>query len=511
MVAENVLFPTEEAMTRSYWMDDEYYETHRLGIDTHALVYAAVQALSKQSTPTIAYICSGGWNQLFLIEFPNGDKVVARIPKTGGRSAHKIHSTVATMTMARYHLGLPVPEIFAWHPSNDNPVGAPYILLEFVDGTEPWQVWWTIPFKAQSRMLDELASYHAKFARPLPFKGIGSIFFATDLPESADLADASTYRLGEMSLSPNRESLEPPSHTLSLRLFWQRLWQHEFDFITKTYGVDRETVIADEDHPGFGGEVQTLGAFLDVSEYLQTLIANCPLPHQLELFEPCLAMTDYAFRNIKIDDESSRVTSFLDWDDVYAFPFLLCSRFPEDICFFDGSGEAWNETGPFTFLPLDEEPLESDNFDGPVHEPPQSTEPNDALLTEESDESSSEETTSEPPSDAEDQSDQLCADAAADDSCVPFPDDACEAESDRRRRARDTLLRREYARLLAQHDPRFGLDRFWSIREEPMKIQYLVMHGWTSWLKKDEWLKQRAKEIMTSGTHSGSHVSHPQG
>ena len=500
-MAENVRFPTEEAMTRSSWMDDEDYENQKLGIDTHALVYAAVQALSKQSTPTLAYMGSGGWNKLFLIEFPDGDKVVARIPKTGGRSAHKVPSTVATMSMARYHLGLPVPEIFAWHPSNDSPVGAPYILLEFVEGKEPWQVWYTIPFKAQSRMLDELASYHAKFARPLPFKGIGSIFFATDLPDSADLADVSTYRLGEMSLSLNQnvsESLDPPSHTLSLRQFWQRLWQQELDFITKTHGVDRDTVIADENHSRFGGEVQTLGIFLDVSKYLQTLIANCPLPHQPELYEPCLAMTDYAFRNIIIDAESSRVTSFLDWDDVYIFPLLLCSRYPEDICFYDGSGEAWHKTGPFLFLPLDEEPLDSDNFDDPVYEPPQSREPNNALLTEESDESSSEETTSEPPTDPDDQSDQLCAEAAADDSPAPFPDDAEEAEFDRRRRARDTLLRREYTRLLAQHDPRFGLDGFWAIREEPMKIQYLVMHGWTSWLKKDEWLKQRAKEIMTS-------------
>ena len=319
MIAENVLFPTEEAMIRSDWMDDEYYETHKSGIDTHALVYAAVQAFSKQSTPTIAYICRGAWNQLFLIEFPDGDKVVARIPKIRGRSTHKIQSVVATMTMARYHLGLPVPEIFAWHPSNDNPVGAPYILLEFVDGTEPWRVWWRIPFEAQSRILDELASYHAKFARPLPFKGIGSIFFATDLPESADLADASTYRLGSMSPSPNRVSLQSPSHTLSLRLFWQELWQHEFDFITKTYGVDlvdRDTVIADEGDVGYGSKVKTLGAFLDVAEYLQTLIANCPLPHQPELFEPCLAMTDYAFHNIRIDAESLRVTSLVDWDGI---------------------------------------------------------------------------------------------------------------------------------------------------------------------------------------------------
>jgi hypothetical protein len=112
-------------MTRSSWMDhDEYFETHKLGIDTHALVYAAIHALSKQSTPTITLMGSGGWKKPFCIEIPDGDKILARIPKIGRRSTDKIHSTVAMITMTRYHLQLPVPEIFAWHPST---VGVPYV------------------------------------------------------------------------------------------------------------------------------------------------------------------------------------------------------------------------------------------------------------------------------------------------------------------------------------------------------------------------------------------------
>jgi hypothetical protein len=94
--------PTDEMMTHSSWMDhDEYFEEHRLGIDTHALVYAAIHGLSKQSTPTITLMRSGGWKTPFCIEIPDGDKILARIPKIGGRSTDKILSTVAVMTMAR--------------------------------------------------------------------------------------------------------------------------------------------------------------------------------------------------------------------------------------------------------------------------------------------------------------------------------------------------------------------------------------------------------------------------
>jgi hypothetical protein len=99
----------------------------------------------------------------------------------------------------------------------------------------------------------------------------------------------------------------------------------------------------------------------------------------------------------------------------------------------------------------------------------------------------------------EDQSDHTCSEGSVRESPEapppPFSSEADEAESDRKRRIRDTLLRREYARLLAQHDPRYGLEGFFTLRSEPMKIQYLVMNGWKYWLGRGEWLKERAEEI----------------
>jgi hypothetical protein len=78
---------------------------------------------------------------------------------------------------------------------------------------------------------------------------------------------------------------------------WQRQWQHKCDHIAQTHGVDPETIIGNDD------EGQTVGAFLDVTQHLKTLIWHSSLPNQPKLYEPCLAMTDYTFRNIKIDPE----------------------------------------------------------------------------------------------------------------------------------------------------------------------------------------------------------------
>jgi hypothetical protein len=494
--AANV-FPTEEMLTRSFWMDDEYFNKNKLRINTDALVYAASHAISKQSTPILTFMGSGGWNKLFCLTFPDGAKVVARIPNIGSRFADKIHSTVAMMMMARYHLQIPVPDIFAWHPSNDNPVGAPYILLEWVDGIEPWQRWYTLSPEDRSSLLDELAQHHAEFARPLAFKGIGSIFFAPGLPESADPSDLSTYRLGQISHGPSctayREiSSWPQTQSLSLRQFWQRLWQHECDFITRTYGIDRDTVIADEDHPKLHCP-RTLGKFLDAAGYLKTLITNCPLPSQAEFYEPCFVTTDYAFRNIKLDTETLKVTSFLDWDDVYVLPFLLCSRFPEDICFFDGSGERWHKTGAFTFLPLDEESTDECSSQEPREIPSEGPPPEET-----NSETPSQELTDEPP--YEEPTSAPTSDEQTDEPLIEEPDIEPPEEptepDDRGRRILDTQLRKEYAQLLAKYDSRYGVDGFWTMREEPLKIQHLVMHGWIAWLNKLDWLKDRAGQIQ---------------
>ena len=53
------------------------------------------------------------------------------------------------------------PKIFAWNASNDNPVGVPYILQEYIDNVvEPWQVWGKASDSTRSGILDELAQWH---------------------------------------------------------------------------------------------------------------------------------------------------------------------------------------------------------------------------------------------------------------------------------------------------------------------------------------------------------------
>lgn len=486
--SKSLLIDSEEQLTRKEWMDDEFYNDYRANIDTTALTYAVMHALAADIVPELSFKGLGAFNQVFCFEFPDGFRVAARIPKQHARSA-SVEAIVAIMTMARCMRNIPAPQVYAWNPDANNPVGAPYILVEWVEGLKSWEKWENLPPKDLSMMLSKLASHHVNFARPLSLSGYGSLYFAKDLPEDnaeVDLANMSTYRLGPMSRGPSclaHRGIQnwPQTTPLSLRQFWNELWQHEMDWIETAYGSEASTVIATEKHPSPRiQETYTLGQLIDAAGNLKVLINKCFLPSLSHLYEPCLVSTDYAFRNIKIDPQSLEVTAFTDWDNVYIMPFLLCSRYPDDICWTNGAGERWHRNGAFSFLPLDEQPGE-DQSDS------------------DSDDSSDEEkkffgstSDSGKESDSEDDSE------SARHSPPPTPPSVPEYNSedyDRPRRIKGTLLRQQYEQMLVQYDPRFGTEGFWQIREDPLKIQHLVTHGWIEWLVKRRWLRQRAEQF----------------
>lgn len=516
--------PTEEQLCPCPdWASEDqvFYHTNYIsGLNTRALVYAAMHALSTTTIPEIAHECYGGCNSIFSIRFPDGFRVAARIPKRRALGSARIASTVAMMTMARFYRGIPVPEVYAWHPEVDNPVGAPYILMEWVGGIEPWRKWFTLPHKERTQLMEDLAAHHANFAKPLPFRGIGNLYFAEPSSErnEADppFNDALTYRLGPTTPGPacshERAGIRtwPQTTPESLRDFWLERWQWEVDWITATFGSDRATFIDTESppHHNYSLESFTIGELLDVAQALLTLIQSCTLPpSQAQLYEPCFAATDYAFRNITMDPETHKIITFLDWDDVYVTPFLLCSRYPEDMCHSFGSGEQWSKLGYFEFVPVDEEGEIEEDFiiDDMVVVSTEET-PTKEVLEEnlaavvsgngtDSDEALGDGVKESTSTDSEETQD---LDGSQSHQGNDELSDPGSGDYDGPRRLKDTLLRRQYEQLLITHDARFGIDGFWEMRKDPLKIQDLVMKGWVHWMYKDKWLKERAKGLKSS-------------
>lgn len=127
------------------------------GINIAILKFAASQVLLTTEAPTLQDGGDGGFNRLFILEFPiAGKKLLARVSLKNARTPCRIEQAVATMSFARHVRGIPTPQVYAWNASSDNPVGAPYIIQEWVeDVVEPWEVFKRSTHKQRAIILDD--------------------------------------------------------------------------------------------------------------------------------------------------------------------------------------------------------------------------------------------------------------------------------------------------------------------------------------------------------------------
>jgi hypothetical protein len=403
------------------------------GVNTSALAYAASHALSISEMPTVVFENKGSFNTLLRIDFPkDGRKLLARIPLN--RTVSRIESTVATMSFARWVRNIPTPRIFAWNASNDNPVGAPYILQEYMDDVvEPWQVWGDSSESIRCRIIDELAQWHTAFLEPLPhpLRGVGDLGFAPGLSATAALSDPSSYVVRPLHL---------PGPTLissvSLARLWDQLWSHQMGLCASGDGsrIDREALNLDDDDEECDAASFAVAA-VRAHNFGQDALR---LLEQYPLYAlPCLVNYDYAYRNILLEARTYRVKAFIDWDDVHVMPFIVGVDFPEDIKAFSIEGlspdSSYYREGEFPSFPPDEY--------GKI--------------------------------------------VGAVDKFGKLTDTGVH---ERDQRIRNTLLRKQFVGALEMQDERIAQPDMWTVRSKVLKAHHLLTRGGRMWWDKRQWL-----------------------
>ncbi|KZV92649.1 hypothetical protein EXIGLDRAFT_69408 [Exidia glandulosa HHB12029] len=140
-----------------------------IGIDTDLLVDVASHPLGIGEVPEITLAYEGTCNAAFLLHYSTlGRSVAVRFPLQWVRNALRVESAAATMSFTRHVLRLPVPEVFAWNATYDNPLGVPYLFLEYVSHCrEAWDRVHDQP-EEEGPFVRALARCHAALARPLP-------------------------------------------------------------------------------------------------------------------------------------------------------------------------------------------------------------------------------------------------------------------------------------------------------------------------------------------------------
>ena len=77
----------------------------------------------------IQKLAEGASNKVF-IAIGHGQRAIVKIPDPVVPARFVTASEVATLEYLRTELAIPVPKVFAWSTTSDNPVGCEYIIME---------------------------------------------------------------------------------------------------------------------------------------------------------------------------------------------------------------------------------------------------------------------------------------------------------------------------------------------------------------------------------------------
>ena len=144
-------------------------------IDLKALASSAIntrlryerQKSTAADTTTEDLTCSiqeppfiGSYNIAFVILFSDDVKWIARIPGSGNTcfgelEAQRLLSTIRTTALTPTRTSIPIPGVFSWVLTQDNPVNVPYHLESFIEGV-PLSDRWTSQFSDEETRMQIL-------------------------------------------------------------------------------------------------------------------------------------------------------------------------------------------------------------------------------------------------------------------------------------------------------------------------------------------------------------------
>ena len=288
---------------------------HRRGLgnlNVAALISACCQAMFVREFPTISYLGGGSFNIAFLVAFPNGAEVVARIPFQDTYSPGSVSSQVATMAYVSFRKGIPVPGVYAWRDDEDNPVGVPYLIMQRVSGVPLYNLWDKLPMEQKSGIVAILCRHHAAMALDIPFKKYSSLFFAANANdgEPLDLSCDAAYEIRDFvrQKCPLITAVQPdwvPKATTDMLHTWKEGLRVEHLAMCKRWGVVDEDSFITEDDADIREiaecEDATWGELVHAHKVIAKLLESevTPIP-----FRPCIVHPDYALRNVIVNSDT---------------------------------------------------------------------------------------------------------------------------------------------------------------------------------------------------------------
>jgi hypothetical protein len=282
-------------------------------------------------------LAEGGFNRVLVLELQDGFELIAKIPYHIARPEYfATASEAATLTFLRLK-GIPVPEVYSYSATADNPVGTEYILMEKASGVCLASNWVNLQELEIRRLAHSFVELEKKLFE-FPFSATGSLYFKKDISSSLQ----TPLYTEEHTTEPNQFCIGP----IADYMFWygrraglklnRGPWKNPVEYLqsiakkeivwTQRYGKPMEP---DFPHNDLGLGVQHPEDYLKLLESYQLLTPHLlPKDPAHPFNQPVLRHPDLTPGNIFITPETGRISCLIDWQHAIIQPQLLAAGYP---------------------------------------------------------------------------------------------------------------------------------------------------------------------------------------
>jgi len=292
-----------------------------LSISDDALIKLASrcrqQQIATEATNPVVPACvvvsrfEGSYNRVHVLRFEDSIKYVIRVPCFGWgihwkqEDATSLRSQALTMRFIKRKTGIPMPEVYDYDTTLNNDIGAPYILMSFVEGRQINQVWEDDNRRtSREARLQKIMITTAEAMcqlQNLRFNKLGTLSFETETTDYPQVGSIPIWDEGELfDVDAERRFVGTvgPFDTS----------QDFFRYQLKRF-VKGEKLI-----PYQLGVGKLLSLLIDYLPFSSKSTTATDSPETFVLAPP-----DFNFRNVLVD-ESGKLVGILDWDNVRTVP-----------------------------------------------------------------------------------------------------------------------------------------------------------------------------------------------
>ncbi|KAJ4360729.1 Phosphotransferase enzyme [Didymosphaeria variabile] len=329
------------------WLWDEkkqLAESYR-HFDIPALKEIAAQSVGAKRCISMGKIAEGHSSRVFRLRMDNGKYAFARIlyanldPECAARA---INSEVASMEFARTVLGVPTPRVLDWSGTQENAVGAEYVLMEAATGTPLWRLWPKMDVKSKLSVVAELIEVEKKFLS-VAFTRYGNLYIAQDAFPGCEKAEVKGQVAQLIKDEVSRRFVIGP---VAARSFWHHEracmeidrgpWKSPQDYLRAIARREIAWTVRHADpktqrsfynapftmpEPPMQRDISKhIAHYLKLQDLSETLLPEGE-KSRATLWHPNL-------RTANIFVKDNKITGIIDWNDVWVGPLFLQAESP---------------------------------------------------------------------------------------------------------------------------------------------------------------------------------------